>query len=58
MNRQIMIALAIAAAGVLAASTVTVTMAAQGDSAAMTLGQSRKYMDYKDGVFKVKAGAG
>lgn len=58
MNRHIMIALAIAAAGVLAASTVTVTMAAQEDSTAMTLGQSRKYMDYKDGVFKVKAGAG
>jgi plastocyanin len=58
MKSHIVIALAIAAATVLVASTVTVTMAAQGGSTAMSVGENRKYMDYKDGVFKVRAGAG
>lgn len=58
MRSHIIMALAIAAGAVLVASTVTAVMAVQGESTAMTVGKSRKYVDYKDGIFKVKAGAG
>lgn len=58
MNRYIVIALAIAASAVLAVSTITVTMAAKEQSVAQSFGSSMKYIDYKDGVFKVMAGAG
>lgn len=59
MNRHLTIALAIVASAVLAVSTVSVTMAAtNGQSVAQSLGLGLKYRDYKDGVFKVMAGAG
>lgn len=58
MNRHIVIVLAIAAVAVLAASTVTVTMAQGGETVAQNVGKARKFMDYKDGVFRVMAGAG
>ncbi|AIF83609.1 hypothetical protein NTE_01546 [Candidatus Nitrososphaera evergladensis SR1] len=59
MNRYFIIALAIAASAVLAISTVTATtMAANDQSVAHSVGASMKFMDYKDGVFKVMAGGG
>ncbi|WP_415283199.1 hypothetical protein [Candidatus Nitrososphaera sp. FF02] len=58
MNRHLMIALAIAASAVLVASTVTVSMAQSGESVAQSVGKSRKFMDYENGVFRVMAGAG
>ncbi|HEY7508093.1 MAG TPA: hypothetical protein VH677_03110 [Nitrososphaera sp.] len=58
MNRHLMIALAIAAGAVLVTSTVTVSMAQSGESVAQSVGKSRKFMDYKDGVFRVMVGAG
>ncbi len=62
MNRHLLIiALTVAAGAVLAASTVSATMAAAAandQSVAQTLGLGLKYRDYKDGVFKVMAGAG
>ncbi len=58
MNRHLIIALAIAAGAVLAASTVTATMAQGGETVAQSVGKGRKFMDYKDGVFRVMAGAG
>lgn len=53
-----MIVFAIAAGVVLAASTATAVMAAQGSTTASTVGKSRKYMGYKGGIFKVRTGAG
>lgn len=58
MNRHILIVLAIAAGAVLAAGTVTATMAQGGESVAQSVGKARKFNDYKDGVFRVMAGAG
>ncbi|MEO9364224.1 MAG: hypothetical protein ABI348_10025 [Nitrososphaera sp.] len=59
MNRYLIIALAIAASAVLAVSTVTASMAANDNqNVAQSLGSSLKFKDYKDGVFKVMAGAG
>lgn len=58
MNKHTMIPLVIAAEAVVAAGTVTATMAAQEEGTAKTVGKNRKFMDYEDGVFKVKAGAG
>ncbi|HEX9678503.1 hypothetical protein [Nitrososphaera sp.] len=45
MNRHIMIALVIAAGAVVAAGTVTATMAAQEEGTVMTVGKNRKFMD-------------
>lgn len=59
MNRYIIMAMAIAAGAVLIASAaVTTTMAQKEDRVPQELGKNLKYMDYKDGVFKVRAGAG
>lgn len=58
MNRHIIIVLAIAAGAVLAAGTVTATMAQGGETVAQSVGKARKFMDYEDGVFRVMAGAG
>jgi plastocyanin len=58
MNRHILIALAIAAGAVLAAGTVTATMAQNGETVAQSVGKARKFMDYENGVFRVMAGAG
>lgn len=59
MNRYAMMAAAMVAGAVLIASAaVTTTLAQKEDNGAHELGQNMKYMDYKDGVFKVKAGAG
>ena len=51
-----MIALAIAAGAVLITSTVTVSMAQSGESVAQSVGKSRKFMDYENGVFRVMTG--
>jgi plastocyanin len=58
MNNYIFIALVAAVAVVLAVSTVAVSMAASGDGVAKSVGTNRKFVDYEDGVFKVRAGAG
>ncbi|HKZ61052.1 MAG TPA: hypothetical protein VJZ68_01370 [Nitrososphaera sp.] len=59
MNKYVVIALVVAAAAVLAAaSTVTASIAASEDGVAKSVGTNRKFIDYKDGVFKVRTGAG
>lgn len=58
MNRHFLIVLAIAAGAVLAAGTVTATMAQGGETVAQSVGKARKFMDYENGVFRVMAGAG
>jgi plastocyanin len=58
MKSYALMALVAAVGAILAASTITVTMAAQEESVVKTVGNNRQYMDYQDGVFKVRAGAG
>jgi plastocyanin len=58
MNTYVVIALVAAIGAVLAASTITVTLASQEESVVRSVGNNRQYMDYQDGIFKVKAGAG
>lgn len=59
MHRYAIMAIAIAAGAVLLASAaLTATMAAEDEGVAKTVGKSLKHRDYKDGVFKVMAGAG
>lgn len=43
---------------VLAVSTITVSMAASEMGTAKSVATNRKFVDYKDGIFKVRAGAG
>jgi plastocyanin len=59
MNRYAIIAIAIVAGAVLVASAaITTTMAQKDEKVAPEVGMSLKYKDYKDGVFKVRAGGG
>ena len=59
MNRYAMLAIAIVAGAVLIASAaVTTTLAQNEERVPQELAKNMKYMDYKDGVFKVRAGAG
>ena len=59
MNRYAIMAMAIVAGAVLIASAaITTSMAQKDEKVAPELGKSLKYKDYKDGVFKVRAGGG
>lgn len=58
MNRYILVALIAAVAVVLTVSTITVSMAQSETGTAKSVGTNRKFIDYKDGIFKVRAGAG
>ncbi|MEW5841210.1 MAG: hypothetical protein AB1753_09435 [Thermoproteota archaeon] len=57
-KRYVLMALAIAAGAALLAGTAMSTMAAKEDRVATDVGKSRRHMDYKNGVFKVRAGGG
>ena len=59
MNRYAMLAIAIVAGAVLVASAaVTTTLAQNEERVPQEFAKNMKYKDYKDGVFKVRAGAG
>lgn len=58
MNNYVLITLVAAVAAVLAVSTVAVSMAASETGVAKSVATNRKFVDYKDGIFKVRAGAG
>ena len=58
MNRYVLITLVAAVAAVLAVSTVAVSMAASETGVAKSVGTNLKFVDYKNGIFKVRAGAG
>ena len=58
MNNYVLIALVAVVAVVIVVSTVTVSMAQSEGGIAKSVGTNRKFVDYEDGVFKVRAGAG
>lgn len=58
MNKYVIAVLVVGVAAVLAASTVTASLAASDGGIAKSVGTNRKFVDYEDGVFKVRAGAG
>ncbi len=58
MNKYVIVMLVAAVAAVLAVSTVATSMATSEGGVAKSVGTNRKFMDYEDGVFKVRAGAG
>lgn len=58
MNNYVLVTLVAAVAAVLAVSTVAVSMAASETGVAKSVGTNLKFVDYKNGIFKVRAGAG
>ncbi|MEO9294562.1 MAG: hypothetical protein ABI347_03065 [Nitrososphaera sp.] len=59
MNRYAILAVAIVAGvALVAGAAVTTTLAQKEDRVPQELAKNMKYRDYKDGVFKVRAGAG
>lgn len=58
MNSYVLVALVAVVAVVLAISTITVSMAQSEMGMAKSVATNRKFIDYKDGIFKVRAGAG
>lgn len=58
MNSYILITLVAVVAVVLVVSTITVSIAQSEMGTAKSVATNRKFIDYTDGIFKVRAGAG